>query len=235
MSAEDFYVRVWGDYACFSRPEFKVERVSYPVMTPSAARGVLEAIFWKPEMRFEIREIRLLSSIKQTTLLRNEISKHQSNKPFFVEDARQQRASLILKDVDYLIWAKIFTRPHASKPVFKYRDCFRRRLERGQYHHKPYFGTREFPAEFEAIQDIEQFKNKTEAIDLDLGSMLFDVAFVPSENRKEMSFHRHGISGATVTKGYAEAIFFSAKLEKGILKIDSNKYRELDRLEGRDV
>src|SRR4051812_15846567 len=98
-----FDVRLGADLACFSRPELKVERVSYPVMTPSAARGVLEAIFWKPEIRWEIREIRLLKPIRFITLLRNELDRRQGGGPIFVEEQRQQRSSLILKDVEYVV------------------------------------------------------------------------------------------------------------------------------------
>jgi CRISPR-associated protein Cas5d len=89
-------LRVWGDYACFSRPEFKVERVSYPVITPSAARGVLEAVFWKPEFRYEIRRVGILKPGLQTVILRNELDDRQGGKPIFIEDKRQQRSSLIL-------------------------------------------------------------------------------------------------------------------------------------------
>src|ERR1035438_6706512 len=100
-------VKVWGDYACFSRPEFKVERVSYPIITPSAARGVLEAIYWKPAFRYEIRRIHVLKLGSQTTILRNEIEERQGDKPFRVEEKRQQRTSLILTDVEYMIEAEI--------------------------------------------------------------------------------------------------------------------------------
>src|SRR3990172_9208037 len=100
-----FDIRIGGEYACFSRPEFKVERVSYLAITPSAARGALEAIFWKPEFRWELREISVLKPIRQMAVLLNELSDRLGDKPFFVEDPgkRQQRASLILKDVEYLI------------------------------------------------------------------------------------------------------------------------------------
>ncbi|MBC7093702.1 type I-C CRISPR-associated protein Cas5, partial [Candidatus Bipolaricaulota bacterium] len=119
-------VRIWGEYACFSRPEFKVERVSYPVITPSAARGILEAILWKPEFRYEVRRIGVLKLGTQTAILRNELEDRQGNTPIFVEDKRQQRSSLILKDVDYLVEAEMVLRSHATDPLPKYLDQFRR-------------------------------------------------------------------------------------------------------------
>src|SRR5437867_2794664 len=106
-------VKVSGVHARFSRPEFKVERVSYPIITPSAARGVLEAIYWKPAFRFQIRNIHVLKQGSQTTLLRNEIAERQASKPIQVEDQRQQRASLVLKNVAYRIDAEIILSPLA--------------------------------------------------------------------------------------------------------------------------
>src|SRR5437762_8262153 len=106
-----FDVRLGADLACFSRPELKVERVSYLVMTPSAARGVLEAIFWKPEIRYEIREIAVLEPIRQFAILRNELSDRQGETPFIIEDKRQQRASLVQRKVAYVIRADIVRRP----------------------------------------------------------------------------------------------------------------------------
>ena len=105
----DAAVKLEGELACFTRPEFKVERITYPVMTPSAARGALEAIFWKPEFRWEIREIWVLKPIKERAIMRNEVDSRQSMniKGFFVEDRRQQRTSLFLKDPSYLVFADI--------------------------------------------------------------------------------------------------------------------------------
>jgi len=224
-------VKVWGDYACFSRPEFKVERVSYPVITPSAARGVLEAIFWKPEFRYEIREIGVLKMGSQMAILRNEIDRRQAKTPFFVETARQQRSSLVLKDVSYIIRAKMVLTAHAIDPIFKYRDQFNRRVKRGQYHHTPYLGTREFAASF-APPDAEQ---PDTALNQDLGLMLFDIAFVESADRTEMEFVKHGPDGSRRVQGYAQALFFFAKLKQGWLKVPPVKYQELYKLEGDDV
>ncbi len=220
-------VKVWGEYACFSRPEFKVERVSYPVITPSAARGVLEAIFWKPEFRYEIREIGVLKQGTTVSLLRNELADRQGERPIFVEDQRQQRTSLVLKDVAYLIRAEMVLRPHATDPVYKYLDQFRRRVERGQCFFTPYLGTREFSAYFAPPGE----KDVPEPIDLDLGLMLFDIAFVPDEERAELEFVRHGPDGPKRVKGYAQPLFFHARIEKGWLRVPPEKYRELYRLE----
>jgi CRISPR-associated protein Cas5, subtype I-C/DVULG len=218
-------VRVWGDYACFTRPEFKVERVSYPVITPSAARGILEAIFWKPEMRYEIRRIGILKLGTQMAILRNELGERQGSKPFFVEDKRQQRSSLILKDVDYIIEAEITLRPHASAPVIKYLEQFKRRVEKGQCFHTPYLGTREFAAHFAPVRD-----EQPDPINMRIGTMLFDIAFVEDTRRPEMEFKRPGKSEPV--KGYAEAIFFNAEVKDGWMNVPQQLYRKIDELEG---
>lgn len=230
MSERVFAVKVGGDYACFTRPEFKVERVSYPVMTPSAARGLLEAIFWKPQFRWEIREIWLLKPIKQMAILRNELGDRQVETPIFIEDKRQQRASLILKDVAYVIKAAMRLCAHATDPLAKYADQFNRRVERGQYHHTPYLGTREFPAWFEPVSGDE----RPEPVDLDLGLILFDLAYREDQERSEMSFVRHG-AGRRIASGYTQAIFFPGRLQGGILRVPREKYNELYRLEGSHV
>src|SRR5947208_6776905 len=132
-----FDIKVGGDYACFSRPECKVGRVSYPVITPGAARGLLEAIFWKPEVRWEIREVRVLAPPRHATILRNELGERQGDAPVFVEERRQQRASLILRDVAYVLRADLLLQPHAESPLAKYADQCRRRLARGQCYQTP--------------------------------------------------------------------------------------------------
>jgi len=221
-------VKVWGDYALFSRPEFKVERVSYPVITPSAARGVLEAIFWKPEFRYQITRIGILKPGRQTSILRNEIGSRQGKNPIVVERDRQQRTSLLLKDVAYIIEADIYLRPHATDPVYKYTDQFRRRVERGQYHHTPYLGTREFAAFFEPANG-----EMPPPLNLDIGTILFDIAFVADKIRKELTFKRPGKEKPI--SGYAEALFFQARVENGWLNVPQGLYRKLGELEGKDV
>lgn len=222
-------IRVWGDYACFSRPEFKVERVSYPVITPSAARGVLEAIFWKPEIRYEIREIQVLRIGGQTTILRNELESRQGKEPLFIEAERQQRSSLILKDVEYLIRGVIRLRSHTKEPIPKYLCQFNRRVEKGQCFHRPYLGTREFAADFGEVTGQE----RPEPISQHLGTMLFDIAFVKAnklETKETLDFWEHGESRRKVT-GRAHALFFDAKLSEGRLPVPAEKYDELYALE----
>lgn len=224
-------VRVCGEYALFTRPELHVERVSYPVMTPSAARGVLEAIFWKPEFRYQIREIGVLKMGSQTVVLRNEIERRQGDAPFFVEDVRQQRSSLLLKDVAYLIRAELALRPWANEPIYKYSDQFNRRVKQGQCHHTPYLGTREFAANFEPPREGEA----PEPLNMDLGLMLLDIAHVEDPHQSELKFIRHGPQGPRQVAGYTKAFFFEARLEDGWLRVPQEKYLAIYRLEGEHV
>ena len=221
-------VKVGGEFACFSRPEFKVERGSYDVITPSAARGLLEAIFWRPEFRYEIREVQVLRPIRTIAIMRNEISERQKDIPIIIENTRQQRTSLILKDVEYLIEADIVLQEHVTDPVMKYTAQFNRRVNRGQCFQTPYFGTREFAAWFEPISGNERSISDNR----ELGTMLFEIAFVADEARKELQYVRHSDAGSNVVQGYTEALFFQAKLERGIMKVPSSKYMELYRKEG---
>lgn len=237
-----FLVKVGGDYACFTDPNLKVERVSYPVMTPAAARGILEAIFWKPAFRWEIRSITVLKPIKTMSVMRNEIKDRQSNTPITIEDQkqRQQRISLILKDVEYVISADMAL-VWKDEGIVKYRDQFRRKLERGACHHTPYLGTREFAAWFEPATGDE-----TPEVVIDnqyLGVMLFDTAYVKSESRPEMRFLRHKPSHEgsqervppEVHQGYQHYLFFPASIESNQIIIPAEKYQELYQLEGLDV
>lgn len=231
-------LKVGGDFACFTRPGFPVERVSYPVMTPSAARGLLEAIFWKPEFRWEIREIWVLKPIKEVTIVRNELKHRQSIDrplPVFIEDLRQPRVSLVLKEVEYLITADIRLKEHATQNLRSYLEQFERRVVRGGCHHTPYLGTREFAARFENPSGHEVPCREE---DWDLGMMLFDIAF-RTDPAKKLKFWRHGPEygpeGKRVETGCHEAIFFPARLEKGVLKVPPEKYVELYEREGANV
>ncbi|KJE27618.1 CRISPR-associated Cas5 domain protein [Geobacillus kaustophilus] len=224
-------VKVWGEYACFTRPEFKVERISYPVMTPSAARGILEAIFWKPEIRYEIRQIGILRLGGQQVILRNELTSKQNKKPIMIENDRAQRTSLILKNVAYWIVADIVLTKRAVDPAAKYRDQFNRRVERGQYHHTPYLGTREFAAYFSSTSE----EDVVQPIDMDIGTMLLDFAFIEDGSRKEMAFLRHDETGTRTAAGFAKPVFFEAKVEDGWLHIPTEKYQQLYALEGQDA
>ena len=224
-------VKVWGDWACFTRPENKAERVSYDVMTPSAARGVLEAIFWKPEFRWQVREIWVLKPVHHFSILRNEVGSmasvraahgwQDSDGHYYADTDRAQRHSLLLKDVSYLIRAEMALASHATDPVFKYRDQFRRRVQRGQYHHTPYLGNREFSAFFSPPDGGETPIPYTDH----LGRMLLDISYTEEEGGPVL-FAQHEITGANWVEGYARPRFFSAQLDNGILRVPRSLYEE---------
>jgi CRISPR-associated protein Cas5d len=222
-------VKVFGDYACFSRPEFKVERVSYTVPTPSAARGILEAIFWKPEFRYEIREIHVLKLGTQVSILRNEIADRQSGRPITVEHARQQRTSLILRDVAYVIRAELVLR-NAEAEAGGYLDQFNRHVKRGECHHTPCMGTREFAAAFEAAGDDDCGERQNPALTLDLGNMLFEIAYVKG-GESEVQFWRGSGEGRQIVNGHAVPLFFNASIQRGVLSVPAEEYRRLYALE----
>ena len=152
-------VKVTGEYACFTRPDLKVERMTYPCMTPSAARGVLDCILWKPEFVWHIHRIIVLNPIKFASVKRNEINKKQGKTPMIIEVDRTQRNSIILKDVAYIIEASVHNASSPVKnPTKKYVEMFNRRVSKGQCWRRPYLGTREFAAEFclPASDDLEK-------------------------------------------------------------------------------
>lgn len=197
----------WGDLACFTRPEMKVERVSYDVITPSAARGILEAIFWKPEIRWVIDRLRVLKPVRFTSLRRNEVGKKISadtavaamrsgrgNVGLYVEDERQQRAALLLQDVGYVIEAHFeIARGEANEG--KYLDQFNRRARNGQCHTRPYLGCREFAAHFSLIEAGDVVPPTDESLGgaRDLGWVLHDIDF---ENARDPRFfHARMIDG----------------------------------------
>ena len=240
MAGGLYHIKVWGDYACFTRPEFKAERVSYPVMTPSAARGIYEAIMFKPEMRWEIREICVLNPVQHITILRNEIKDKQGTKPLIIEDQRQQRMSMILKDVAYVITAQLVRRPHADASLAKYCEQFERRLSRGQCFYTPYLGTREFSAYFAGAAGDEQ----PVALAGELGPLLFDIAYRENPQRAQLRFRRQDQQGKRIVAGYAQSLFFTPELpphpterglKLGIITVPPHLYRKLDQLEERDV
>ena len=208
------HLKVSGDYALFSRPEMKVERVSYDVMTPSAARGVLEAIYWKPQIRWIIDEIHVLNPIRFTNIRRNEVSSKISVKggsgvnaamgnpdirpSMDVAENRQQRASLLLKDVSYLIKAHVqildcsMEKGDAPSPpneaIGKHLDMFKRRARKGQAFHQPYFGCREFPVRFELIETEADLPKPDSSLlgEKDLGFMLHDIEFNQDRKTKKV-------------------------------------------------
>jgi CRISPR-associated protein Cas5d len=171
-------LKAWGDNACFTRPEMKVERVSYDVMTPSAARGILEAILWKPAIQWRIEQIDVLSPICWESVRRNEVGAQMSSRTtgLFIEDQRQQRAGLFLRKVAYTIHAH-FVMTNKAGPedsIIKFEEMFIRRAQKGQCFHRPYLGCREFSAYFEPVLSDEPYPvplNETR----DLGWMLFDI------------------------------------------------------------
>lgn len=214
---KEFCLEVWGAMACFTRPELKVERVSYDVITPSAARAVFEAIFWKPAIRWQITKIEVINPIKWTTIRRNEVGAVASKNPIFIEDKRQQKNSLLLQDVRYRIWAKLefipqWKRKETRNPQIdkeeteflrkdenpgKYNAMFERRASKGQCFNQPYLGTREFSASFRLVKPEQE--ELTDPIDesRDLGIMLYDMDFENNPDKPEAMFYRarmeHGV------------------------------------------
>lgn len=195
-------VQVSGEAALFSRPELKVERVSYPVMTPSAAVGVLESIFWKPEIRYQIVAIEVLKPIKQFTVRRNETSDVaplaeaiKGTRRVDTAARRDQRNAVCLRDVAYRIHAHIDLAAHANKPVAAYRDQVRRRVRKGACFQQPYLGTREFSADFVWPDDTRR-----EPVNEEIGIMLHSI-------------HRDG--GA----GQPRMEWFAARVVDGVLAV----------------
>ena len=206
-------LKVSGDYACFTRPEMKVERVSYDVMTPSAARGILEAVHWKPAIRWVVDAIHVLEPIRFQSIRRNEVGhKAPAGKirsamkrgdleglGLHVDEDRQQRASTVLVAPAYVIEAhfEMTDRAGPDDNEGKHLDIFNRRASRGQCFHQPCLGTREFAARFDLL-DPEAPMPEAVAVDRDLGFMLFDIE------------HR---------KADRPALFFRAVMERGVIRV----------------
>jgi CRISPR-associated protein Cas5d len=204
-------VKIWSPpeapYACFTRPEMKVERVSYPVITPSAARGVLEMIFWKPQFMWRVQEIVVLNPVRYFSIMRNEVNSRASERSaraweksgggFVASEDRAQRNTLALRDVAYIIRANVALKPGMDDDPAKYRDQFRRRVERGQCFAVPYLGCREFTAAFGPVEGDES----PESGSMHLGRMLYDLEFSP------------GNSGKAIPR------FFDAELKDGVMRI----------------
>jgi CRISPR-associated protein Cas5d len=236
-------IEVWGDYACFTRPEMKVERVSYDVMTPSAARAIYEAILWKPALSWNITSIEVMNPIKWLSVRRNEVGKKatvpgqkelsgekEPSVGLFIEDERQQRAGLLLRDVRYRIhaffdfippgqrkqnlpvdmglWADAGEEAESSRAdecPAKYAAMFERRAKKGQCFHRPYLGCREFACNFQlAGVDVDK---KPIPESRDLGWMLYDMDFSDLEN--------------------PHALFFRAKLDDGTICVPPKDSEEV--------
>ncbi len=211
-------LRVWGERACFTRPEMKVERVSYDVMTPSAARGILEAIHWKPAIRWVVDRIHVLKPIRFQSIRRNEVGAKISavtaeramragsteGLGLIVDDNRQQRASTLLVDVNYLIEAhfELTAKAAAEDTPAKHVSMFNRRAATGQCFHRPCLGTREFVADFELVpEDAPPPASELppDQRDRDLGWMLHDLDFSDPSN--------------------VTSRFFRARLSDGVLDV----------------
>ncbi len=208
-----YCLEVQGEFACFTRPEMKVERVSYDVITPSAARAIFEAILWKPAMRWCVRRIDVLRPIKWISVRRNEVGAVASTRNaeeamrdgsgalgFYVEDERQQRAGLFLRDVGYRLYAslELASSPGEGNGLAKFLSMFERRAESGQCFTQPYLGCREFSAAFRLIDPARE---PAEPIDeaRDLGWMLYDLDFTNPTDPKPR--------------------FFRARLERGTVHV----------------
>ncbi|MBI3753016.1 MAG: type I-C CRISPR-associated protein Cas5 [Deltaproteobacteria bacterium] len=203
-------VKVKGDYACFTRPDLKVERMTYPCMTPSAARGILDSILWKPEFQWYVRRILVLNPVKFCTVKRNEINSKQGRNPIVIEEKRVQRNSVVLRNVAYIIEASIYQEKQSDKnKPEKYigrkgidadRDgIFPRRVKKGQCWRRPYLGVREFSAEFMEPDGTEQPIQET----IPIGSMLFDIFYGANGKPEPLFFYdvaiRNGVLDCEVS------------------------------------
>ncbi len=201
-------VKVTGGFACFTRPDLKVERMTYPCMTPSAARGILDSILWKPEFQWYVRRIQILKPVRFCTIKRNEINSKQGRNPIVIEEKRAQRNSVVLKDVAYIIEASIYQKEASDKNrPEKYvgitagkEGMFSRRVKKGQCWRRPYLGTREFSADFMDPDGTEQPIQET----IPIGSMLFDIFYDEKGNPEPLFFYdvvvRNGILNCEVTE-----------------------------------
>lgn len=230
---KEWSLEVWGDYACFTRPEMKVERVSYDIMTPSAARAIFEAILWKPAIKWHITRLEVLSPIRWISVRRNEVSSictiptqahldGSNHKPmgFSIEDTRQQRAGLFLRDVHYRIYAWFeFISPAKRNNIHplnreywadneeqinfyrddeseaKYAAIFSRRARKGQCFHRPYLGCREFACNFRLEDETQRGKKPIDITD-DLGWMLYDMDFKNPSDPKPIFFRARLVNGS---------------------------------------
>lgn len=217
-----YCLEVRGDFACFTRPEMKVERVSYDVMTPSSARAVFESVLWKPAIRWHIDKIEVLKPIRWVSMRRNEVgaiisvrnaqeamNKGVGSLGLNIEDERQQRAGLFLRDVSYRIHAHFEMQPNVGEnnTAAKFLDMFERRAEKGQCVNQPYLGCREFACDFRLV-DPAQVQLSPVAETRDLGWMLYDMDYRNAADPQPR--------------------FFRAVLENGILNVpawDSQEVR----------
>ena len=230
---KEFCLEVWGPYACFTRPELKVERVSYDVITPSAARAIFESIFWKPAIQWQVTKIEVLNPIKWVNIRRNEVGAVASKNPIFIEEKRQQKNSLFLQDVRYRIWAKLIFIPQWKRTESKnqlidneevellrkdenpgkYNAMFERRASKGQCFNQPYLGTRECVASFRLVDTINETLSTPISENRDLGIMLYDMDF--KEKNADGDWKK------------ADATFYRAKMENGVIIVPPRDSEEI--------
>lgn len=235
ITRKTFCLDVKGDYACFTRPEMKVERVSYDVITPSAARAIFSAIFWKPAIKWNVKKIEVLKPVKWISVRRNEVGAVAGKNPIMIEDARQQRAGLFLRDVHYRIYAEMEFIPVKNRVKTtretpdvlveneerelirkdenpgKYHAMFDRRAKKGQCFNQPYLGCREFSCNFKFIaeSDLENEIKENPPVEWtsDLGFMLYDMDFSDPSDIKPA--------------------FFRAQIKNGVLEIPAWESEEV--------
>lgn len=211
-----YCLEVSGDFACFTRPEMKVERVSYDVMTPSAARAVFESILWKPAIRWHVEKIEVMKPIRWVSIRRNEVgavvsvsnareamNKGSGNLALNIEDERQQRAGLFLRDVAYRIHAHFELLPNAGEnnTMGKFLDMFERRAEKGQCVNQPYLGCREFACDFKLVNpEKSQAAPITET--RDLGFMLYDMDYANPSDPQPRFFRAQLANGVLQVPGW---------------------------------
>ena len=212
-----FILEISGDLACFTRPELKVERISYPVITPSAARNILAAILWKPAIRWKVLQIEILKPIQWVNIRRNEVGIKMSERSqgLYIEDSRQQRASMLLRDVAYRIYADFEMTDQGGEGDnrTKFIEMFKRRAAKGQYFHQPYLGCREFPCHFRLLEKAEDGLPR-EDITQDFGFMLYDMDYSQSDARDS---------------NRAEPMFYHCKAQNGVIIVPAADSEEVKR------
>jgi len=212
-----FCLEVSGPFACFTRPEMKVERVSYDVMTPSAARSIFEAILWKPAIRWRVHRIEVLKPIRWINLRRNEVSAVVSTRnvqqamaagsgqlALYIEDERQQRAGYFLRDVAYRVHADLSLAPGCSEPLIKYTEMFTRRASKGQCVNQPYLGCREFAAAFSLVT-ADAPAAPLIGDTRELGWMLHDLDFIHPSDPQPRFFNAKMVAGVVEVPPFEEA------------------------------
>jgi CRISPR-associated protein Cas5d len=212
-----FCLEVSGPFACFTRPEMKVERVSYDVMTPSSARSIFEAILWKPAIRWRVHRIEVLKPIRWINLRRNEVSavvstrnvqqaivKGSGQLALYIEEERQQRAGYFLRDVAYRIHADLSLVPGCNEPLMKYTEMFARRASKGQCVNQPYLGCREFAAAFNLVTPDAPAATPIGET-RELGWMLHDLDFTHPSDPQPRFFNGKMVAGVIEVPPFEEA------------------------------